>query len=107
MSGAPGSVQNPTERMKGAWRTPSLRNVAMTAPYMHDGRYATLEEVIAHYNRGGDPDAVGQRDVRIKPLRLTDGEQADLAAFLRTLTGPPLDPSLARAPALPPTVVCP
>lgn len=99
--------QDPTEQMKGAWRTPSLRNVAMTAPYMHDGRYATLEEVIAHYNRGGDPDAVGQRDVRIKPLRLTDGEQADLAAFLRTLTGPPVDPSLATAPALPPTVVCP
>jgi cytochrome c peroxidase len=80
----------PTDAMKGAWRTPSLRNVAETAPYMHDGRYATLEDVVAHYNRGGDPDAVGTPDVRIRPLGLTDAEQADLVAFLKTLSGPPL-----------------
>ena len=52
----------PTETLKGAWRTPSLRNVALTAPYMHDGRYATLQEVIWHYNSGGQtagPEQVG------------------------------------------------
>jgi cytochrome c peroxidase len=97
----------PTAAMKGAWRTPSLRNVALTAPYMHDGRYATLEDVVAHYNRGGDPDAVGTRDVRIKPLLLTDDEQTDLVAFLRTLTGRPLPTAVSTAPTLPPTAVCP
>jgi len=100
----------PTDLMKGAWRTPSLRNVAFTAPYMHDGRYATLEDVIWHYNRGGDPDAVGTTDVRIRPLALTDGEQADLVAFLGTLSGPPLDPVNTTIPAgapIPATPVCP
>jgi cytochrome c peroxidase len=97
-----------TDDMKGAWRTPSLRNVAETAPYMHDGRYASLEEVVAHYNRGGDPDAVGTVDIRIRPLLLTDGEQADLVAFLRTLTGPPIAME-DRVPAfpIPAAPVCP
>ncbi|HVU49460.1 MAG TPA: cytochrome c peroxidase [Polyangia bacterium] len=99
----------PTQDMKGAWRTPSLRNVAETAPYMHDGRYATLEEVIDHYDRGGDPDPVGTPDIRIRPLSLTDGEKADLAAFLRTLTGPALDPAdttFGPNDPLPPSPVC-
>ena len=99
-----------TQDMKGAWRTPSLRNVAETAPYMHDGRYATLEDVIDHYNRGGDPDAVGTTDIRIRPLGLTDGEKADLVAFLRTLTGPPLDPAdttFGATDAIPASPVCP
>jgi cytochrome c peroxidase len=98
-----------TQDMKGAWRTPSLRNVAETAPYMHDGRYATLEDVIDHYNRGPDPDAVGTPDVRIRALGLTDGEKADLAAFLRTLTGPPLDPAdttFGATDAIPAGTVC-
>jgi cytochrome c peroxidase len=97
-----------TDDMKGAWRTPGLRNVAETAPYMHDGRYATLEEVVAHYNRGGDAGAVGTVDVRIRPLLLTDGEQADLVAFLRTLSGPPLKTTerLLQNP-LPTSPVCP
>jgi hypothetical protein len=63
-----------------------LRNVALTGPYMHDGIYGTLEEVVAHYNRGGDPGAPGVRAVQIRPLGLTDGEQADLVAFLQALT---------------------
>ena len=42
-----------TPDLKGAWRTPSLRNVALTAPYMHDGSLATLEDVVWHYNTGG------------------------------------------------------
>jgi len=72
--------------LKGAWRTPSLRNVARTAPYMHDGVYGTLEEVVAHYNRGGDAAAIGTRAVDIKPLGLTADEQTDLVAFLETLS---------------------
>jgi cytochrome c peroxidase len=97
----------PGDDLKGAWRTPSLRNVALTAPYMHDGRYATLDEVIAHYARGGDIDAVGTRAVQIKPLLLSDGEQADLVAFLRTLTGPPVDPTVTTNLTLPTRSVCP
>jgi cytochrome c peroxidase len=92
-----------TETLKGAWRTPSLRNVALTAPYMHDGRYATLQEVIWHYNSGGQtagPEQVGALAPQIKPLMLTDGEQADLLAFLESLTGPPLPADLTRKPAV-------
>jgi cytochrome c peroxidase len=107
MSRAADVARLPTEAMKGAWRTPSLRNVALTAPYMHDGRYVTLEEVVAHYNRGGDVDVVGTRDVRIKPLGLSDAEQVDLVAFLRALTGPPLSSELATPPRLPASPVCP
>ena len=75
-----------TSALEGAWRTPTLRNVALTGPYMHDGIYATLEDVVAHYNRGGDAGAPGVRAVQIRPLGLTDGEQADLVAFLQTLS---------------------
>jgi len=76
--------------LKGAWRTPSLRDVALTAPYMHDGVYATLEDVVWHYNtagRGEAADAVGTPAAQLKPLGLTDGETGDLIEFLKTLTG--------------------
>ena len=68
----------------GRFRVPSLRNVAITAPYMHDGRYTTLLEVLQHYNRGGD----GVRNQRpsIVPLGLSDAELDDIAAFLVSLT---------------------
>jgi cytochrome c peroxidase len=89
--------------LKGAWRTPSLRGVSLTAPYMHDGVYRTLQEVVAHYSKGGDPRAAGTRAAAIKPLLLTDEEQAELVAFLETLTGPPLPANLVTAPPLPPT----
>jgi len=95
-----------TDDLKGAWRTPSLRNVALTAPYMHDGRYATLEDVIWHYNTGGasaGPEQVGVRAAQIKPLLLTEDEQADLLAFLETLTGDPIPSALTTpTPVLPP-----
>jgi len=98
-------VERPlSEDLKGAWRTPSLRNVALTAPYMHDGRYATLEEVIWHYNTGGQ--SVGGEVVnaagvaaQIKPLMLSDAEVADLVAFLETLTDEPLRGDLISPPA--------
>jgi len=86
---------------KGGFRTPSLRDVALTAPYMHTGAFATLEDVVDHYNRGGDPGGVGPRAARLKPLYLTDDEQAQLVAFLKTLTGEPLPSQIADKPDLP------
>jgi cytochrome c peroxidase len=69
----------------GAFRTPSLRNVAETAPYMHDGSLATLEEVLDFYSRG--PRENPFLDPRVRPLGLTAEEKADLLAFLGALTG--------------------
>jgi cytochrome c peroxidase len=68
----------------GAFKTPSLRNVALTAPYMHDGSLATLEEVVAFYNRGGT--ANPNLAPGMKPLYLTPHQREALVAFLRTLT---------------------
>jgi cytochrome c peroxidase len=67
---------------RGRMRTPSLRNVALSAPYMADGRFATLEDVVAFYNRGGDFTA-NNRDPRIVPLNLTSAQRDALVAFLR------------------------
>ncbi len=66
------------------FKVPSLRNVGVTAPYMHNGGIATIEEVVDVYNRGGFPHP--NKDGRIKPLGLTQGERADLVAFLQSLT---------------------
>jgi mono/diheme cytochrome c family protein len=90
--------------LKGAWRTPSLRDVALGAPYMHDGAYATLEEVIWHYNRGGRGEGatvVGQPSAALRPLGLDAGEVADLIEFLKTLTGDPLSAALTSPTGLP------
>jgi cytochrome c peroxidase len=76
-------TRNDSERW--AYRTPSLRNVAITGPYMHDGSLATLEAVIAYYQQGGI-DNPG-KDQLLRPLQLSAQELADLAAFLRSLTG--------------------
>lgn len=65
---------------RGAFKTPTLREIARTAPYMHDGSLATLEDVIEHYNRGGIPNP--QLDETIFELRLTEKERKDLATFL-------------------------
>ena len=70
-----------------AFRTPTLRNVERTGPYMHDGSLATLEQVIDHYVAGGSPDDPAQ-DPLIQPLQLSDDERAALLAFLRSLTSP-------------------
>lgn len=86
---------------KGSWRTPSLRDVALTAPYMHNGALATLEDVVRHYNVGGSPAAPGDRSARLKPLFLTPQEQQDLVEFLKSLTGAPLPAELVTAPELP------
>jgi cytochrome c peroxidase len=70
---------------RGKFRTPSLRDIALTAPYMHDGSVRTLEEVVEFYDRGGNPNPL--LDHRIRPLGLTTQERADLVSFLRALTG--------------------
>ena len=73
------------EEHKGAFKTPTLRHIAQTAPYMHDGSLRTLEEVIEYYDRGGTPNPYLSKEIR--PLKLPARERADLAAFLRSLTG--------------------
>jgi cytochrome c peroxidase len=76
----------------GAFKTSTLRNVAVTAPFMHDGSLKTLRDVVDHYNNGG----ITNKDDRvndflsggIRPLNLTDDEISDLVAFLESLTSP-------------------
>lgn len=69
---------------KGAFKTPTLRNVAKTAPYMHNGMYKTLKEVIQHYNRGGD--VKDNLSENISPLSLTTVEIDQLTEFMHALT---------------------
>jgi cytochrome c peroxidase len=78
-----------------AYRTPILRNVALTAPYMHDGSLATLGEVIEFYDRGGIDNP--HKDSLLKPLGLTPVEKKALAAFLGTLTGDNVSRLVAEA----------
>ncbi len=73
------------EEDRGKFRTPSLRNVAKTAPYMHDGSLKTLKDVIDFYVGGGSSNP--QLDKEIKPVPLTAQERDDLLAFLESLTG--------------------
>src|SRR5687767_7105710 len=70
----------------GRFKSPSLRNVEVAGPYMHDGRFSTLEAVIDHYSDGGKRHP--NKDVRIQPLHFTSSEKAALIAFLKTLTDP-------------------
>jgi cytochrome c peroxidase len=77
----------------GAFKTPSIRNVALTAPYMHDGSLATLADVVDFYAKGGIPNE--NLDPGIQPLDLTASDKADLVEFLRSLTGS-ADPVIAK-----------
>ncbi|MFQ5444269.1 MAG: cytochrome-c peroxidase [Nitrospinales bacterium] len=69
----------------GAFKTPTLREISRTAPYMHDGRFATLEEVVEHYNGGGIKNPF--LDNIVIPLNLTESEKKDLIEMLRSLNG--------------------
>lgn len=69
---------------RGKFKTPTLRNIALTAPYMHDGSMLSLEEVIDHFNSGGFDDP--NKSPVMQPLQLSIQEKADLLAFLRSLT---------------------
>lgn len=89
-------TQDPADRWK--YRTPTLRNVALTAPYMHDGSLATLAEVVAFYDRGGIPNE--GLDPLVHPLGLSAAERADLVAFLESLTSPAVDRLVREAQAV-------
>lgn len=86
VSGAAGDLR--------AFRTPTLRNVARTGPYMHDGSLASLDQVVDHYVGGGSP-ADPAQDPRIRPLSLTTEDRQALLAFLGALTSPAVE-ALAR-----------
>ena len=69
----------------GAFKTPTLREISRTAPYMHDGRFSTLEDVVEFYDKGGIKNPY--LDNTLIPLELTDEEKKDLVAMLRSLNG--------------------
>lgn len=72
------------ESDRARFKVPTLRNVALTAPYMHDGSLPTLESVVEHYNSGGQPHP--NKSPLVRPLGLSAEEKADLVSFLRSLT---------------------
>lgn len=74
------------ENDRGAFKTPPVRNVAQTAPYMHDGSLATLDGIVDWYAQGGHPNP--QLSHRFETIELTDQDKADLFEFMRALTGP-------------------
>ena len=84
------------ERDKGAFKTPTLRSVTETAPYMHDGVFKTLEDVIEFKNKGGEPNP--NLSPLMKPLSLTPEEKAYLLAFLKALQGAPLKIVMPKLP---------
>jgi cytochrome c peroxidase len=95
----------------GAFATQSLRNIARTAPYMHDGSLRSLDEVVEFYRRGGNTDFVGSKDPLIAPLDLTDDDAHDLVEFLKTLDGDAIPAALTtdiRPPSpMPPSCTAP
>jgi cytochrome c peroxidase len=72
---------------RGAFKTPTVRDIAKTAPYMHDGSEKTLEDVVEFYVKGGVKNP--NLDTRMEPLNLTAQEKADLVAFMKALDGDP------------------
>ena len=88
--------------LQGAFKTPGLRGVARTAPYMHTGAFATLRDVVLFYRDGGGSSGfAGTKDISMQPLLLSDRDVDDLVAFLESLSGAPLPASLVTAPVLP------
>lgn len=82
-----GLTDPPPAETKGQFRTPSLRGVGLTAPYMHSGQLRTLWEVVDFYDRGGDQPVVGEKDRLMVPLHLSHADKQDLIAFLDSLRG--------------------
>ena len=89
-------AQRPVASLKGAFKTPTLRDIVLTAPYMRNGAYRTLEEVVEHYDRGGD--LKENLSPEIKPLHLSTQEKADLVEFMKSLTGKPMQVALPQLP---------
>ena len=90
-------TENPADRWK--YRTPTLRNIALTAPYMHDGSISTLAEIIEFYNQGGIDNEL--RDPLVRPLNLSKEEASQLLAFLNALTGDNVDKLVSDAFTIP------
>lgn len=88
----------PRHRNFGEFKVPSLRHVALTAPYMHDGQLATLDAVVRHYSELNLERLHADGERILQPLHLNEGERADLVAFLGTLTAPDLHKWRPRAP---------
>ncbi|MBU6237166.1 MAG: c-type cytochrome [Planctomycetes bacterium] len=88
--------QTKMEKDKGAFKTPTLRNIELNAPYMHDGSQETLEEVVEWYAKGGHPNPY--LSDKIKKLDLSEQDKADLVAFMKALTGPLPKVAEARLP---------
>ena len=91
---APVGAKSPAEI--GAFKTPTVRDVTRTFPYMHDGTEKTLESVVEYYNKGGNPNPHLDKDM--KPLNLTAQEKADLVAFMKTLTSEDVVVALPKLP---------
>lgn len=89
-------TETKVEKDKGAFKTPTTRNVALSGPYMHDGSMATLEEVVEHYNKGGIKNP--WLSDKIVPLNLKPQESVDLVEFMRACTGAFPNVSSARLP---------
>ena len=87
----------------GEFKTPSLRNVAITGPYMHMGQFASLEDVLAFYNtlENALPLHHFSRDQLLAPANLSDEQTSDLLAFLHSLTDTDLPQEMKSAPATP------
>lgn len=89
-------AQKPIRILKGAFKTPTIRDIERTAPYFHDGSATTLMDTVVHYNKGG----VVKEGVspNIKPLNLTKQEMEDIVAFMQALTSPFIPVSLPEIP---------
>jgi len=94
----------PASESWGKFRTPSLRNVALTAPYMHAGQFPDLDRVLDHYStfEGAlPPDHHDAGNLLLRPLDLNDQQKSDLLAFLISLTDTALPPDLLKQPTSP------
>jgi cytochrome c peroxidase len=90
----PVGTKNPAH--SGAFKTPTVRDAANTGPYMHNGSLKTLEEVVEHYDKGGNPNPMLDKD--IKKLNLTDQEKKDVVEFMKALSGTPIKVALPTLP---------
>ena len=89
-------VVSRAEKDRGAFKTPTLRSITETAPYMHDGAFKTLEEVVEFMDQGGGSNP--NLSLLVKPLNLTAEEKSDLVAFLKALAGEPIPFSMPKLP---------
>jgi len=92
-------VQSPEQ--VGTFKTPGLRNLLDTPPYMHGGHFDTLQEVVEHYNDMDDPPPSGHREELLFPLMWDEQQMADVVAFLESLQGAPIDSELLEQPTSP------